>query len=182
MSAAEASLPAEHVAHPIRPIANVPGRLGLWPLNVVRARIAMPWKRPLREGRPARAPKVRYWEKQFLSLTDEEMLDKSMELRGRARGKWDLDRLLPEAFGLVCVAIQRALDMRPFDVQLAAGVVMHYGGLVELATGEGKTRHRLAARPSSTPWSARASTSPPSTTTWPSATPSGSGPSTRRSA
>ena len=29
--------------------------------------------------------------------------------------------------------------MRPFDVQLAGGVVMHQGGLAELATGEGKT-------------------------------------------
>ena len=29
--------------------------------------------------------------------------------------------------------------MRPFDVQLAAGVILHQGGLAELATGEGKT-------------------------------------------
>jgi preprotein translocase subunit SecA len=29
--------------------------------------------------------------------------------------------------------------MRPFDVQVAGGVVMHQGGLAELATGEGKT-------------------------------------------
>ena len=31
------------------------------------------------------------------------------------------------------------LGMRPFDVQLAAGVAMFKGALVELATGEGKT-------------------------------------------
>ena len=54
MSAAAASLPAEHVAHPTRPIANVPGRLGLWPLNLGRAQIAMPWKRRLRQGCIAR--------------------------------------------------------------------------------------------------------------------------------
>jgi preprotein translocase subunit SecA len=29
--------------------------------------------------------------------------------------------------------------MRPYDVQLAAGIVMHNGGLAELVTGEGKT-------------------------------------------
>ena len=45
--------------------------------------------------------RVRYWEKQFLSESDDAMLEKSMELRGKARGKWDLDTLLPEAFGLV---------------------------------------------------------------------------------
>jgi preprotein translocase subunit SecA len=62
-----------------------------------------------------------------------------MRLRGRARGGEALDRLLPEAFGLVCVASWRKLGLRPFDVQLAAGVVLHQGGLAELATGEGKT-------------------------------------------
>jgi len=62
-----------------------------------------------------------------------------MGLKGKARGKWDLDSLLPEAFGLVSVAIQRVLGIRPFDVQLAGGAVLHFTGLVELATGEGKT-------------------------------------------
>src|SRR5439155_24890656 len=33
----------------------------------------------------------------------------------------------------------RTLKMRPFDVQLAAAVVLHRGALAELATGEGKT-------------------------------------------
>ena len=32
-----------------------------------------------------------------------------------------------------------AVNMRPFDVQLAGGLVLHYGALAELATGEGKT-------------------------------------------
>ncbi|MBA4063849.1 MAG: preprotein translocase subunit SecA, partial [Isosphaera sp.] len=84
-------------------------------------------------------PKVRHWEKLFLDLSDADLLAKSMELRGRARGKYDLDTLLPEAFGLVSVAIQRTLGIRPFDVQLAGGAVIHFGGLCELATGEGKT-------------------------------------------
>ena len=39
----------------------------------------------------------------------------------------------------MCVRAGGRLGMRPFDVQLAAGVVMHQGGLAELATGEGKT-------------------------------------------
>src|SRR5947207_2382605 len=32
-----------------------------------------------------------------------------------------------------------AARLRPFDVQLAGGVVLHHGGLAEIATGEGKT-------------------------------------------
>jgi preprotein translocase subunit SecA len=138
MSAAAPSLPAHEAAQPTWAIENVPGRLGPWLLNEIQARLGLPWKR-----RVARAalliPKVRYWERQFLSLSDAELLATSMELRGKARGKWNLDTLLPEAFGLASVAIQRVLGIRPFDVQIAGGVVMHFGGLVELATGEGKT-------------------------------------------
>src|SRR5205823_13057142 len=44
-----------------------------------------------------------------------------------------------EVFGLVCVAAKRSLGLRPFDVQVAAGAVMHSGALAELVTGEGKT-------------------------------------------
>src|SRR5262249_16632768 len=33
----------------------------------------------------------------------------------------------------------RTLGMRPYDVQLAAGVILHRGAIAELATGEGKT-------------------------------------------
>src|SRR5207253_975533 len=83
--------------------------------------------------------RVRYWEKQFDRLSDAETREAGLRLRGRARGGESLDRLLPEAFGLVCVAALRLVKMRPFDVQVAGGVVMHQGALAELATGEGKT-------------------------------------------
>ena len=43
--------------------------------------------------------------------------------------------ILPEAFGLLSHRFQRVLGIRPFDVQLAGGAVLHHGGLVELATG-----------------------------------------------
>src|SRR5687768_14665765 len=100
------TLGIDHEGHYVRKIENVPGRLGPWPLNVVRARIGLPWKRRLAKA-SLLVPKVRYWEDQFLSLSDEGLLTRSMELRGKARGKFDLDGLLPEAFGLVSVAIQR---------------------------------------------------------------------------
>jgi preprotein translocase subunit SecA len=123
---------------PARAIENVPGRLGAWPVNAAVAQVGPPWKRRLSRA-ALLIGQVRHYETQFVGLTDEELTKKSMGLRGKARGKWHLDKLLPEAFGLVSVAIQRTLGIRPFDVQLAAGAVMHFGGLVELATGEGKT-------------------------------------------
>jgi preprotein translocase subunit SecA len=119
-------------------IESVPGRLGTWSMNATVARVGLPWNRRLSRA-ALLLSRIRHFEKQYLGLPDERLIEQSMQLRGKARGKWDLNTLLPEAFGLVSVAIQRTLGIRPFDVQLAAGAVMHYGGLVELATGEGKT-------------------------------------------
>lgn len=82
---------------------------------------------------------IRHWEEEYGKISDAEIRQRAMQLRGRARGGENLDRILPEAFGLACVASYRHLRLRPFDVQLAAGVVLHQGGLAEVATGEGKT-------------------------------------------
>jgi preprotein translocase subunit SecA len=82
---------------------------------------------------------IRHYEVELSKLTDEELRQKGLRLKGRARGGENLDKMLPEAFGVVCVAAKRTLNLRPFDVQLAAGVVLHFGALAELATGEGKT-------------------------------------------
>jgi preprotein translocase subunit SecA len=82
---------------------------------------------------------IRHWEKEAEKLTDAEILKRGSQLRGRARGGESLDLLLPEVFGLICVASWRSVRLRPFDVQLAAGVVLHNGAVAEVATGEGKT-------------------------------------------
>lgn len=82
---------------------------------------------------------IRQWEETYQKLSDAEVKSTSMKLRGRARGGESLDKLLPEAFALACIAAKRTVNMRPYDVQLAGGIVMHYGALAELATGEGKT-------------------------------------------
>ena len=68
--------------------------------------------------------RIRHHEAEYNKLSDAEIRQVAAALRGRARGGEALDRLLPEAFGLVCVSSWRQLKMRPFDVQLAAGVVM----------------------------------------------------------
>jgi preprotein translocase subunit SecA len=119
-------------------------RLGWRWLNYLRAWFGLPWQRRLARA-ALRVPPVRYWESQFDKLDDDELKRVGLRLKGRARGGEALDRLLPEAFGAVCVASKRRVAMRPFDVQLAAGDVMHEGALAEVATGEGKTL--LAALP-----------------------------------
>ncbi len=136
MSSASAAVPAAAPEAEVR--TSVPGRLGLRPTNWARALFGLPWERRL-----ARAalviPRARAWERKLEGLTDAELREFGLRLRGRARGGEKLDRLLPEAFGAVCVAARRRLGLRPFDVQLAAGVVLHQQALAELATGEGKT-------------------------------------------
>ena len=114
------------------------GRLGTPGLNHFKAWFGPPWQRRLARAALMVEP-IRHWEKEYSQLSDDELKQKSMRLRGRARGGESLDKILPEAFGLVCVTSWRKLGLRPFDVQLAAGVVLHRGALAELATGEGKT-------------------------------------------
>jgi preprotein translocase subunit SecA len=115
-----------------------PGRLGSRLSNLVFSALGLPWHRRLARA-ALLVPRIRKWEKKAEAYTEEEMRLAGLQLRGRARGGEPLDDLLPEAFGLASAASMRWLGMRPHDVQLAAGVVMHHGALAELATGEGKT-------------------------------------------
>ena len=46
---------------------------------------------------------------------------------------------MPEAFAVVREASRRTLGLRPFDVQLIGGMVLHDGKIAEMRTGEGKT-------------------------------------------
>ncbi|KAM7495753.1 hypothetical protein LguiA_020167 [Lonicera macranthoides] len=47
--------------------------------------------------------------------------------------------ILQEAFAVVREASKRVLGLRPFDVQLIGGMVLHRGEIAEMRTGEGKT-------------------------------------------
>jgi preprotein translocase subunit SecA len=43
------------------------------------------------------------------------------------------------SFALAVQAIRRGLGLRPFDVQILGALIMNYGGIAEMQTGEGKT-------------------------------------------
>ncbi len=124
-------------------IANVSGRLGSLASQSTTTLIGLPWQRRLAKA-GLLIPKIRHFEKEFLGLNQDDLRTASQSLRGKCRGVTSLDPYIPQAFALTCVAIRRVLGYQPFDVQLAAGVVMHLGGLVELATGEGKTLCAIA--------------------------------------
>jgi preprotein translocase subunit SecA len=80
------------------------------------------------------------------SLTDSQIARRATELRA---GRYDAgrsihDHELIEWFALSSECAQRVLGERPYPVQLAAGLVLAEGKLVQMKTGEGKT---LAAVP-----------------------------------
>lgn len=72
-------------------------------------------------------------------LSDEELRAKTAEFKERLIRGESLDSLLPEAFAVVREASKRILGLRPFDVQLIGGMVLHKGEIAEMRTGEGKT-------------------------------------------
>ena len=73
------------------------------------------------------------------SLSDSELSAKTEEFRNRLKNEESLDDILIEAFAVVREASVRTLGMRPFDVQLIGGMVLHRGDIAEMRTGEGKT-------------------------------------------
>ncbi|MEW5299521.1 MAG: hypothetical protein WDW36_002530 [Sanguina aurantia] len=72
-------------------------------------------------------------------LTDEQLQAKTVEFKQRVAGGETLEALLPEAFAVVREGSKRVLGLRPFDVQLIGGMILHEGQIAEMRTGEGKT-------------------------------------------
>ncbi len=78
-------------------------------------------------------------EPEIRALSDEALAAKTVEFRQQlAEGK-TLDDILVPAFAVAREASRRVLGMRPFDVQLIGGMILHSNAIAEMKTGEGKT-------------------------------------------
>jgi len=73
------------------------------------------------------------------ALSDTDLQAKTDQLRSRLQGGETLNDILPEAFAVVREASVRVMGMRPYDVQMVGGMVLHDGKISEMRTGEGKT-------------------------------------------
>jgi preprotein translocase subunit SecA len=73
------------------------------------------------------------------ALDNEAITERARDLADRARQGTPRDELYVEAFALAREAVDRALGMRLFDVQMIAGLALHRGRVIEMQTGEGKT-------------------------------------------
>jgi preprotein translocase subunit SecA len=78
-------------------------------------------------------------EPRFQAKSDDELKAMTPEFRERLAKGEALEDILNEAFAVVREAAKRTLGQRHFDVQLVGGMVLHYGNIAEMKTGEGKT-------------------------------------------
>jgi preprotein translocase subunit SecA len=102
------------------------------------------------------AVQINLLEPEFQALSDEALCARTDEFRARVAelvGNVDgleekeqlkaqqdaLDELMPEVFATVREASKRTIGLRPYDVQLIGGAVLHRGQIAEMKTGEGKT-------------------------------------------
>jgi preprotein translocase subunit SecA len=82
---------------------------------------------------------VNAMEPEIQALSDDALREKTAELRRQHDNGAELDDLLVPAFAVAREAAKRTVGMRPFDVQLMGGIVLHRGRIAEMKTGEGKT-------------------------------------------
>ena len=83
--------------------------------------------------------KINALEEGLQALSDDQLKARTDEFRQRYADGETLDDLLPEAFAVAREASVRTMGLRPFDVQLIGGMVLHDGNIAEMRTGEGKT-------------------------------------------
>ena len=94
--------------------------------------------RRVKSTRP-KVEQINAMEEELAALSDAELRARTDTLRQDIANGAGLDDLLVPAFATVREAAKRVLGMRPFDVQLIGGMVLHHGGISEMRTGEGKT-------------------------------------------
>ncbi|MFW3327776.1 DEAD/DEAH box helicase, partial [Aliarcobacter butzleri] len=79
-------------------------------------------------------------ESKYTNLSDDELKNEFQKLKELVqKGEKTLDNVLFQSFAITREASRRVLNMRPYDVQLIGGMVLHEGRIAEMKTGEGKT-------------------------------------------
>jgi preprotein translocase subunit SecA len=91
------------------------------------------------KGYRPRVDAINALEPQIQALSDDELKGQTEKLKAELAAGKSLDDILPEAFATVREASIRSLGMRPFDVQLIGGMILHENSISEMKTGEGKT-------------------------------------------
>ncbi len=89
-----------------------------------------------------KAQEIGKLEPKYEAMSDEELAKQTTVFKekiGPDANQKALDGILADAFAVAREASKRILGMRPYDVQLIGGMVLHEGCVAEMKTGEGKT-------------------------------------------
>jgi len=73
------------------------------------------------------------------NYSDNDLKQLSIKLKAEAKSGCDLTTIMIEAYALVYETCIRKLKITPFDVQLIGAISLHFGKIIEMPTGEGKT-------------------------------------------
>jgi len=87
----------------------------------------------------ARVAEINALEPKYAAMSNAQLKELTPAFKERLTKGETLEDILPEAFAVVREAAKRTLGQRHFDVQLIGGMVLHYGNIAEMKTGEGKT-------------------------------------------
>ncbi len=87
----------------------------------------------------SRVDAINALEDSMKALSDADLSAKTVYFREQLAAGKSLDDLLVPAFAVAREASLRVLGLRPFDVQLTGGMILHEGAIAEMKTGEGKT-------------------------------------------
>ena len=87
----------------------------------------------------SRVDAINALEPEIKALSDDALRAKTAEFREQLASGKTLDDILVPAFAVAREAAFRVLGLRPFDVQLVGGMILHEKAIAEMKTGEGKT-------------------------------------------
>ena len=76
---------------------------------------------------------------EYEKLSDKDLKNKTKELKDRLEKGETLEDIKVDAFATVREAAKRVINEKPFYTQILGGLVIHYGNVSEMKTGEGKT-------------------------------------------
>ena len=83
--------------------------------------------------------KILALDKEYQQLTDEQLQAKTILFREKLAQGASLESILVEAYATIREADYRILGLKPFENQVLGGVILHYGMVAQMNTGEGKT-------------------------------------------
>ena len=75
----------------------------------------------------------------YKKMTDKQLQGCTNKLKKRLKDGETVDDILPDAFAVAREAAYRVIGEKPFYVQVLGALVIHFGNIAEMKTGEGKT-------------------------------------------